>query len=220
MDRTLCATAELGFLQGTAIRALVCPKCRHGNIRRAKFCGSCGNRLEQFSAAALAVAAFQGLCGVIRNLFSVDSLYRVVLLTAVVVVLGSGMVSYRLLNDTSVVKTSPLPFTDVAMDHPVYFLCNNLLNLKAISYRSFLRLAPYDQISVSEWNYAVRRVAEHLDNRRLLFLCLEAREEVTDAKLKGRLEALGYYGLKTDSAVTRISVYASLDRLLSEGGYK
>jgi hypothetical protein len=224
MDRSLCATTEFNFLQGTAIKASVCPKCRHGNIRAANFCGSCGNRLERFSVSAALGAALHsgvsGVCGVIRNLFSVDSLYRFVLLVAVVVVLSSGMVSYRLLNDTSVIKVSPLPFTDVAMDHPVYFMCDNLLKLKAVSYRSFLRLAPYDEISVSEWNYAVRKVADHLNNRRLLFLCLEGEEEVTDSKLKGRFEALGYYDLKTDSAITRMSAYASLDRLLSERSYR
>jgi hypothetical protein len=130
----------------------------------------------------------------------------------------SGVLSYVFFNDTSSVRVSDLPFADVAFDHPVYSSCKNLLKIKGIGYRSFLKLAPYEKISAAEWNYSVKKAAEYLNEGSLDTLYIDKEEDVNTSEIVRRFKKLSLPADFAEDNLNRITAFVCLEKALFEGG--
>lgn len=178
-----------------------CEKCRHTNIGLAKFCGRCGAKLIVKKVA-----------------FCYEFAYRAILGSAFLLLVFSGFLSYVFFNDTSSVRVSNLPFADVAFDHPVYSSCKNLLKIKGIGYRKFLKLAPYEKISLAEWNYTVKRAMEFLQEGSLEALYIDKEEDINRNEIVRRFKKLSLPADFTEDNLSRITAFVCLEKALFEGG--
>jgi len=83
-----------------------------------------------------------------------------ILLSALFLLLISGVATFFVLANSSVVVASDLIFRDIPLDHPVYELCHRLIRIGAVKSRHDMALAPFEKISAEDWNYALMRIGE------------------------------------------------------------
>ena len=152
-----------------------------------------------------------------RAFRSEEFVYRVVLISAVFLMFFSGAVSYAFLNATDIVRFSNRPFSDVSLDHPIYVMCPNLLKIHGIGIRKNNTLAPYEDISVVEWNYAVNCMANHYNMNIFRKLQIEENEKIGLNILRERLMSLGF---KPDTLkdIKRFNAFRCLEETLKETG--
>ncbi len=157
----------------------LCSSCGTENIAIARFCGNCGVRLceEQDSRPS-------------RPRRHV--VFRGILVLALFILVASVVMSYQLFNSTASIKVSTMPFADVPVDHPVYRMCRNLVEIQAIGYRKIMEFAPYASISAAEWNFALQTAARH-QKRTVPEAALFSRGDTVDAaSLTDKLRILGF----------------------------
>lgn len=174
-----------------------CGICGSHNIITAKFCGGCGSPIvieaTPTDDSARSAETFETADPVevrVKPVSRRESALRWVVSMAFVLLLLSGILSYLLLNNNDSVRVSPMPFSDVATDHPVYRVCQNLVEIKAIGYRKTLELAPHETISAAEWNYSLAAVGRHLGQTFPATAFFQEGATVTAATLAKRVMAL------------------------------
>lgn len=113
-----------------------CYGCGAESISAAKFCGHCGLRLRQKN--------------ILRSLKR-KHLFAAAFLMFFVAFLLTLMV----LRFQAPVYADNQVFDDVALDHPVYTECKNLLAFDGVLLRSRGKFSPYEKISVDEFNQAL-----------------------------------------------------------------
>ncbi len=182
----------------------LCCSCGAANIAVARFCGNCGSRLPE-ETVHLAAKPRRHLA------------FKGVMVLAIFILMASMVMSYQLFNSTDSTKVSSMPFADVPLDHPVYRLCRNLVEIRAIGYRKILELAPYAPISAAEWNYALETAASHLKRQVAASAFFKAGETVTAARLEEKLLALEASPGKFPDT-SRIRSFYHLETALFAGG--
>ncbi len=175
-----------------------CVTCGAANLTMAKFCGSCGSLLD-VSKSKTAKRSRRSI------------LFRGAMILAALILVGSAVMSYQLFNSTESVKVSAMPFTDIAIDHPVYRVCKNLLDARAIGYRKILEFAPHATISAAEWNYAVKAVARKMQISVPSNACFPENAEVDAEGLRDRLLALNH-NVENLNDASRIKAYFQLEQ--------
>lgn len=175
-----------------------CGICKCENISQARFCGHCG--------AVLSCKNVSGSNTKNRIFYGVLALAGFLLAMSIVF---AGLMPGR----NGPVRTSSLPFKDVALDHPVYQMCRNLLQLKAIGFRKNLQLAPYDGISASEWNHVLYAVGNYLNITFPATAFFKSGTSVNNKELQKRFSLLGADFHKC-AGVSRISVFYLLEQAL------
>lgn len=227
-------------------RICLCSKCHHRNIVTAKFCGCCGASLSEKSIVKDRKQAFfskhfhkpekkekivlnpvassvtVGFSTRIKLLFSkkykkIDIAYRIVLMTAAMLILFSGAVSCAFFYNTDLIRISKRPFNDVPLDHPVYSACSNMIKIQAIGFRQSYNLAPYENISVAEWNYAVSRMAAYYGMDLFNGLKLPEKSSISVELIRNKLNALGFSGNRL-SDIKRFNSFKCLEEALAEAG--
>lgn len=91
-----------------------------------------------------------------------DSSFHWVATMAVCILLVSVVTGYKMFISVDSIRLSKCKFSDVAVDHPVYEVCHNLLGINAIGFRKNKELAPYESISATEWNHVLHQASKHL----------------------------------------------------------
>lgn len=180
-----------------------CGTCGAANLAMAKFCGSCGSMIVVLPVSPVRRS---------RQSF----LFRGLMILAALILVSSAVMSYQLFNSTESIKVSAMPFTDIAIDHPVYRVCKNLLEAKAIGYRKILEFAPHKNISAAEWNYAIRAAATTF---KLSFPPDALFPDGVGADVEGlrsRLAALNY-NIDNLSDASRIKAYFHLEQAIFFG---
>ncbi len=178
----------------------LCTSCGAANIAMARFCGNCGAR---FGEEKVSRPSRPG-----RHL-----VFRGTLVLALFILIGSVVMSYQLFNSTASIKVSTMPFADVPVDHPIYRMCRNLLEIRAIGYRKIMELEPYSPISAAEWNFALQIAARHQKRTLPEAAMFENGEIVDAASLAEKLRSLGYEpGLLPD--VSRIRGFHLLEKAM------
>ena len=84
------------------------------------------------------------------------------LLAACVLLLLSGTVTFLMLVSSKPVMAAGQTFSDVALDHPAYQMCRQLIQMGAIRPNPGMALAPFEKISAADWNFALMRLGEKL----------------------------------------------------------
>lgn len=157
---------------------------------------------------------FKKKCEKYRN---VDTAYRVVLMTAAMLIIFSGAISYAFFYDTEIVRVSSSSFSDVALDHPIYSLCHNLIKIRAIGVRQSNNLAPYEDISVAEWNYAIDCMINYYGMDYFRGLKISEKSFISLSLLRNKLNSMGFNGNGL-ADIKRINAFKCLENALVEAG--
>ena len=185
-------------------------QCSHcGAINKvidAKFCGKCGSAREKASMkpvletdsnrvsedSKLSVKPKIRIIKYLKRLFypTKKRMYKTVIASAFILLATSLISGYKLYTDVNAIHLTKTRFTDVSLDHPVYTLCKNLLEIDAISFRKNIELAPYEQISASEWNHVLKQASKYLNNKYSNAAYFSANEAVSLDNLNHKLRIL------------------------------
>lgn len=84
------------------------------------------------------------------------------LLAAFVLLLLSGAFTFMALVNSRSALAAGQAFSDIAIDHPAYQMCRQLIQLGAVKPYPGMALAPFEKISAEDWNYALTRLGEKL----------------------------------------------------------
>jgi len=96
------------------------------------------------------------------SMWTAKSRFNRYLLFALFLLLSSGALTFiALLNNKEVMAADPV-FTDVALDHPAYLVCRQLIKMGAIRPRKGMSLAPFDKITAAEWNHALQTIGANI----------------------------------------------------------
>ncbi len=167
--------------QNQSVSGWHCSHCGAFNkVIGAKFCGKCGSvketkpiqpvlkaELPQKSQTAKAKTFIRKAYKFFK-LFIYPSrkrLYKRVIAGAVFLLIISVIAGYKMYTNVNTIRLSKARFSDVSIDHPVYSVCKNMLGIDAISFRKNLELAPYENISASEWNHALNQASKYLNQK-------------------------------------------------------
>ena len=93
-------------------------------------------------------------------------------------------------SNVNTIRISKSKFSDVAIDHPVYSICKNLLGINAISFRKNLEFAPYEKISATEWNYALNQASKHLNRKYSSSAYFSKNDPISVESINNKLRAL------------------------------
>lgn len=158
-------------------------KCSHcgalNKVAIAKFCGKCGSARKTeivepvFKTAdnsfsndlkPLSTAKYRILTQ-LKRLFSPSKkkMYKAVIASAFILLAASLISGYKLYSNVNTIHLAKAKFTDVSLDHPIYTVCKKLLEIDAVSFRKNIELAPYEQISASEWNHVLNQASKYLN---------------------------------------------------------
>ena len=159
-----------------------CSHCGAFNkVVAAKFCGKCGSVKENNCSQPVLKAEepikeslkekatkinYKAIFKRLKRWLIPASKVRIfkrLIASAVLLLLTSVLAGYKMYTNVNVIHLSRSRFKDVAVDHPVYSVCKNLLSIDAISFRKNLELAPYEKISTAEWNYVLDQASKHLN---------------------------------------------------------
>lgn len=109
-------------------------------------------------------------------------------------------------------------FKDIALDHPAYQMCRQMLLIDAIKPHSGMRFAPFEKISAEDWNHALQRIGDHLGR-----VIPESARFSSDKEVSGRAMLLRLQNFADDSCGfsstilidhTRLAAFSMLERCL------
>ena len=157
-----------------------CSHCGAFNkVAAAKFCGKCGSAREKEILKPVLKAVDKSISREVksptktkRRIFAQlkrifyptkKKMYKAVIASAFILLVASLLSGYKLYTNVDAIHLTQTKFTDVSLDHPIYTVCKNLLEIDAVSFRKNVELAPYEQISASEWNHAINQASKYLN---------------------------------------------------------
>ena len=208
-------------------------QCSHcGAINKviaAKFCGKCGSAREKEilkpvlkaennpipNDSRLSIKTKTRILARIRRFFypTKNKTYKAVIASAFILLAASLLSGYKLYTNVNAIHLTKTRFTDVSLDHPVYTVCKNLLEIDAISFRKNVELAPYEQISASEWNHALKQASKYLNSKFSKAAYFSGNEAVSLDNLNYKLRLLKPNGSEiTDTS--RIQSFYILEQTL------
>ena len=155
-----------------------CSHCGAFNkVIAAKFCGKCGSAREKVILKPVLKAENNSISNDnrlsnktkvrilarLKRIFypTKNKTYKAVIASAFILLAASLLSGYKLYTNVNAIHLTKTRFTDVSLDHPVYIVCKNLLDIDAISFRKNIELAPYEQISASEWNHVLNQASKY-----------------------------------------------------------
>ncbi|OGK11043.1 MAG: hypothetical protein A2W80_12705 [Candidatus Riflebacteria bacterium GWC2_50_8] len=142
------------------------------------------------------------------------------LLAAFVILLLSSTVTFLMLANGRTVRAASLLFNDVALDHPAYQLCRQLIEMGAVRPYPGMNLAPFEKISADDWNYALLRIGEELGRVIPESAQFASNQEISGEAIVSRVQQLlnddNILPTKTGSNDSRLSAYFFLERYLLE----
>lgn len=206
-------------------------QCNHcgafNKVIAAKFCGKCGSaRMGSEPRSVLQIIQrkidFIQLVKKIRLtldciilwIFPPKNLvFKRVISCAITLLFASVVTGYRMYNDVNTIRISKTKFTDVAIDHPIYSVCKNLLDIDAISFRKNIELAPYEKISTAEWNHVLNQASKHLNKEYSIAAYFDKDDYVSVTSINKRLRALNPNSSEIDDT-TRIKSFYILEKTL------
>ncbi len=140
------------------------------------------------------------------------------LLFAMVLLLLAGAFTFVLLLASRSVMAADNAFRDIPIDHPVYQICRHMINIGAIKPRTGNSLAAFEKIAAAEWNYALKRIGDHLGRVIPATALFGSDDEITGRAMLLRLQSLvdDSCGLSAENRVdhTRLSAYFMLEQCL------
>ena len=182
--------------------------CHCGALNKvadAKFCGKCGSiREKEISKTILKVEKSPNSYSISQNRTGIKllkylryliypskkRLYKTVILSATLLLAASIISGYKLYTNVNTIHITKTRFTDVSIDHPVYSVCKNLLEIDAISFRKNKELAPYETISASEWNYVINQASKYLNHKYSKDAYFSKNDSVSVDIINNKLRAL------------------------------
>ena len=184
-----------------------CSHCGAFNkLIAAKFCGNCGSPNEakaEKQPVSKAVTkkksfkirfkkAYKKILKYIKYWFlpSNDRFFKRVIASAFLLLVISVIAGYRMYTNVNTIHLAKVKFSDVSVDHPVYAVCKNLLVIDAISFRKNLELAPYENISATEWNYALNQASKHLNRKYSNSAYFSKNDPISVESINNKLRAL------------------------------
>ncbi len=174
-------------------------------VADAKFCGKCGcARKVDLSQPVLKAEKHinsdsKTIKGIRLKLFkelksfiypTKKRLYKTVIASAILLLVASIISGYKLYTNVNAIHITQTRFTDVAIDHPVYSVCKNLLEIDAISFRKNIELAPYENISASEWNHVLNQASKYLNKKYSKSAYFSEKDAVSVENINNKLRAL------------------------------
>lgn len=142
------------------------------------------------------------------------------LLAAFAMLLLSSTVTFLVLANGRTARAASLLFDDVALDHPAYQLCRQLIQIGAVRPHSGMALAPFEKISADDWNYALLRIGEELGRVIPESAQFASNKEISGEAIVSRVQQFLDDGTilpaKTDGYDSRLSAYYILERYLLE----
>lgn len=94
-------------------------------------------------------------------LTAINKLRRCLLAIVVLLLFSLSATFFMLLNNKKAMAAD-LIFNDIALDHPAYQMCQQLLQIGAVKPFSGMCLAPFEKITAVDWNHALVRIGDHL----------------------------------------------------------
>jgi hypothetical protein len=155
-----------------------CSHCGAFNkVAAAKFCGKCGSAREKEILKPVLKAedkstfkdfkspAKTKILAHLKRIFypTKKKMYKAVIASAFILLAVSLLSGYKMYTNVNAIHLTKTKFSDVSLDHPIYTVCKNLLEIDAISFRKNVELAPYEQISASEWNHVINQASKYLN---------------------------------------------------------
>lgn len=107
------------------------------------------------------------------------------LLLVVVLLLFSLSVTLLILLNSREAMAAELVFNDIALDHPAYQMCRQLLQIGAVRPFSGMHLAPFEKMTAADWNHALVRIGDHLDR-----VIPESAKFLSDSEISGQAMTL------------------------------
>lgn len=142
------------------------------------------------------------------------------LLAAFVMLLLSSTVTFLVLANGRTARAASLLFNDVALDHPAYQLCRQLIQIGAVRPYPGMALAPFEKISADDWNYALLRIGEELGRVIPESVQFASNQEVSGEAIVSRVQRLlddeNFLPAKTGGHDSRLFAYFILERYLLE----
>ncbi len=186
-----------------------CSHCGAFNkVVAAKFCGKCGSVKENPCSQPVlkteeppkdsttqksTIANYRVIFKHLKKWLIPTSNVRIfkrLIASAILLLLTSVLTGYKMYTNVNIIRLSKSRFKDVAIDHPVYSVCKNLLNINAISFRKNLELAPYEKISAAEWNYVLYQASKHLNQKYSEAAYFSKNDPISVDNLNNKLRAL------------------------------
>ncbi len=184
-------------------------QCKHcgafNKIVAAKFCGNCGSvheistnktvvhkKRKRKSFSTQLKRNLKTFCNNIKLFFSSpkDRAFKIVVTCAVLLLMFSGILSYMMYTNVNTIRLYKGKFTDVAIDHPIYQVCKNLIGIEAIGFRKNQELAPYENISATEWNYVLKQASKYLNLNLSDSVYFSKNDEISVDSINNKLREL------------------------------
>jgi hypothetical protein len=138
----------------------------------------------------------------------VKNRYAGYLLFVLGLLLFSSSITFFVLAGSKKVMAAESHFSDVPLDHPVYHMCRQLLQIGAIEPYYGTNLAPFEKISAEAWNRALKRIGEYLGRT-----VPESSLFYSDEEINGRAMLLRLQNLVDDSCESVATSNADNSRL-------
>ena len=167
-----------------------CSHCGAFNkVLDAKFCGKCGSIRKK---EPILPPAKNLLLNYLKTFIhpSTMKLYKTVIASAALLLVASVLSGYKMYTNVNTIHITKTKFSDVPIDHPIYSVCKNLLEIDAISFRKQLELAPYEEISASEWNHILNQASKYLNTKYSASAYFSKNDSVSIEKLNNKLKEL------------------------------
>lgn len=184
-----------------------CSHCgAYNKVTAAKFCGKCGavketTKVEQpvlkadtkkINIKVLLRKNYKKALHYLKYWFlpSNDRFFNRVIASAFLLLIISIFTGYRMYTNVNSIHLTKSRFSDVSLDHPVYSVCKNLLDIEAISFRKNLELAPYETISAAEWNHVLNQASKYLNHRYSVSAYFSKNDPISVDSINNKLRAL------------------------------
>lgn len=208
-------------------------QCSHcgalNKVSAAKFCGKCGSAREKtiiqpvfkadnnsiFQGPKVSVRTKIRILKFLKRFFypTKKKMYKTVIASAFILLVASLVSGYTLYTNVNAIHLTKTRFSDVSLDHPIYTVCKNLLEIDAISFRKNVELAPYEQISASEWNHVLNQASKYRNSTYPKTAYFSSNEAISLNNLNNKLRQLKANGSEiTDTS--RIQSFYILEQTL------
>lgn len=128
----------------------------------------------------------------IKNWFlpNAEKAFKMVIASACCLLVTSVLCGYKMYTNVDTIRIARSSFSDISTDHPVYEVCRNLLSINAIGYRKDHELAPYESISATEWNHALKQSSKYISKDIPVEAYFSSKETVSLDRLNNKLRIL------------------------------
>lgn len=151
-------------------------------------------------------------------MLTVRNQFRRYLLAVAVLLLFSLTVTLLMLLNSKKAMAAELIFNDIALDHPVYQMCRQLLQIGAVRPFSGMHLAPFEKITAADWNHALIRIGDHLGHAIPESAKFSADNEISGQAIASRICSLTgdtrVPSLISDKKGSRLFAYFMLEHCL------